>query len=431
MAGRDQRGVITLPAGAMRGPADTATAGPGGGGPSPTAAVWLLGTTQIIGYGTLYYSFGILAVDIARELSWPVSRVFGAFSLTFLAAGFAAPLAGRLIDRHGAAAVMTAGSLAAGAAMALLGLLPGPLGFVIGLLLVQMTTSFVTYDAAFACLVQNTGLAAGRRIVHLTLIAGFASTIIWPVTSWLHQHIDWRTIVLAYAALNVIVCAPMHHALRRMRPVAEPQPALGPGPTTASEPPALPPERQRRAMVLVAIAFALGGFVLSAILAQMVPLLGALDLGEAAVAVAMLFGPSQVLVRFLNMRIGQGRHPIVPTLISSAFLPVAVTVLALGGSSLAAACAFAIILGAGSGLKSIVQGTLPLALFGRRAYGERLGRIASVRLVLAAVAPFVLALMLERAGAATALATMAAVGLMGTTAFIAVARMCRASHSRQ
>ena len=414
-----------------RAAATSAGAGAGGDGPSPTTAVWLLGITQIIGYGTLYYSFGILAGDIARELNWPVSRVFGAFSLTLLAAGFAAPLAGRLIDRHGAAAMMTFGSLAAGAAMALLGVLPGPFGFLAGLLLVQMTTSFVTYDAAFACLVQNTGLAAGRRIVHLTLIAGFASTIIWPVTSWLHERVDWRTIVLAYAALNVVVCAPMHHALRRMRPAAEPQPAIGAGPATApSEPPALPAERQRGAMVLVAIAFALGGFVLSAILAQMVPLLTALNLGEASVAVAMLFGPAQVLVRFLNMRIGQGRHPIVPTLISSSFLPVAVVVLALGGSSLAAACAFAIILGAGSGLKSIVQGTLPLALFGRRAYGERLGRIASVRLVLAAVAPFVLALMLESAGAATALATMAGVGLMGTTAFIAVARMCRTALSR-
>lgn len=408
----------------QEGPADRR-----GDGPSPTTAVWLLGITQIIGYGTLYYSFGILAADIARELQWPVSRVFGAFSLTLLAAGFAAPLAGRLVDRHGAAAMMTVGSVAAGVAMALLALLPGPAGFLAGLLLVQMTTSFVTYDAAFACLVQTTGLAAGRRIVHLTLIAGFASTIIWPVTSWLHERIDWRTIILVYAALNVLVCAPMHHRLRRLRPVAEPAAPAGRGPAPALAP--LPDERQRGAMVLVAIAFALGGFVLSAFLAQMVPLLSALDLGEAAVAVSMLFGPAQVLVRFLNMQVGQGRHPIVPTLIASACLPLAVSVLALGGSSLAAACAFAVILGAGSGLKSIVQGTLPLALFGRRAYGERLGRIASVRLVLAAVAPFVLALMLERTDPPTALATMAGIGLLGTIAFIAVARMCRAVASER
>ncbi|MCZ8097868.1 MAG: arsenite efflux MFS transporter ArsK [Burkholderiales bacterium] len=405
--------------------------------PGAAAAVWLLGLTQVVGYGTLYYSFGILAGDIAADLGWPVSRVFGAFSLTLLAAGFAAPLAGRLVDRHGAATVMTAGSVAAAGAMAALALLPGPAGFIVGLLLVQMATTFVTYDAAFACLVQNTGLAAGRRIVHLTLIAGFASTIFWPLTSWLHGLVEWRTIVLAYAAVNLLVCAPVHHRLRRMRPQVEPQ-AAGTGDGHAAgaakaayAPVPLPEARQRRAMVLVAIAFALGGFVLSAILAQMVPLLSALRLGDAAVAVAMLFGPAQVLVRFVNMQVGQANHPIVPTLISSALLPIAVTVLAFGGSNLLAACVFAVVLGAGSGLKSIVQGTLPLALFGRRAYGERLGRIASVRLVMASVAPFVLALMLETSGAVAALATMAVVGLSGTIAFVAVARMCRPDTSDQ
>jgi hypothetical protein len=354
-----------------------------------------------------------------------------------LAAGFAAPLAGRLVDRHGAATVMTAGSVAAAGAMAALALLPGPAGFVVGLLLVQMATTFVTYDAAFACLVQNTGLAAGRRIVHLTLIAGFASTIFWPLTSWLHGVLPWQTIVLAYAALNLCVCAPVHHRLKRMRsPVEPPAAATGDGPSAgaakaAHAPAPLPEERQRRAMVLVAIAFALGGFVLSAILAQMVPLLSALRLGDAAVAVAMLFGPAQVLVRFVNMQVGQASHPIVATLVSSALLPVGVAILALGGSNLFAACVFAVVLGAGSGLKSIVQGTLPLALFGRRAYGERLGRIASVRLVMASVAPFVLALMLETSGAVAALATMAAVGLSGTIAFLAVARMCRPRASDQ
>jgi MFS family permease len=405
--------------------------------PGPAAAVWLLGLTQVVGYGTLYYSFGILAADIAADLGWPVYRVFGAFSLTLLAAGFAAPLAGRLVDRHGAATVMTAGSVAAAGAMAALAFLPGPAGFVAGLLLVQVATTFVTYDAAFACLVQNTGLSAGRRIVHLTLIAGFASTIFWPLTSWLHGVVPWQTIILAYAALNLVLCAPVHHRLRRMRPPVEP-PGVGRsdshagGAAKAAYAPApLPEGRQRRAMVLVAIAFALGGFVLSAILAQMVPLLSTLHLGDSAVAVAMLFGPAQVLVRFVNMQVGQASHPIVPTLISSALLPVAVTVLAFGGSNLVAACIFAVVLGAGSGLKSIVQGTLPLALFGRRAYGERLGRIASVRLVMASVAPFVLALMLETSGAVAALATMTAIGLSGTIAFVAVARMCRPGASEQ
>ncbi|MHB2165328.1 arsenite efflux MFS transporter ArsK [Alsobacter sp. R-9] len=389
------------------------------GVPGPATVVWLLGLTQIVGYGSLYYAFGILAADIAADLGWPVSWVFGAFSLTLLAGGLVAPRAGRLIDRHGAPVVMAAGSTFAAAAMVALALAPGPVGFVLGLAAVQVSTTFVTYDAAFACIVQVAGLSASRRIVHLTLIAGFASTLFWPLTAWLHGFADWRTIVMGYAVLNLVVCLPAHAWLRRAVTHAQPAAVQGVGsPGAARAPAPLPKALQRRAMVAVAVGFALGGFVLSAILAQMVPLLSAMNLGDASVAVSMLFGPSQVLVRFANMRFADDRHPVVPTLVSAALLPVAVLILAGGGASVAAACVFAVVLGAGSGLKSIVQGTLPLALFGRAAYGERLGRIASVRLVLSALAPFVLAAMLETTGPVAALIGLAIVGVGGTLAFV-------------
>ena len=187
----------------------------------------------------------------------------------------------------------------------------------------------------------------------------------------------------------------------------------------------LPPHLQRRAMVLIAAGFSLGGFMLSAILAQMVPLLGALGMGGSAVLVSALFGPSQVFIRFGNMLAGQERHPIVATLVCVALFPVAAAVLLVTAPSVAGAAAFAVILGFGSGLKSIVQGTLPLALFGRFGYGERLGRLAAVRLVLSAAAPFALAWLIDVTGPTVALSVMAALGLLGLAALAEVARLCR------
>jgi MFS family permease len=81
--------------------------------PGFTLSVWLLGFTQIIGYGALYYGFAILAEDMATSFRWPVSWVFGAFSLALLAGAVIAPMVGRRIDRHGAAKVMAIGSIAA------------------------------------------------------------------------------------------------------------------------------------------------------------------------------------------------------------------------------------------------------------------------------------------------------------------------------
>src|SRR5690606_41041988 len=62
--------------------------------------------------------------------------------------------------------------------------------------------------------------------------------------------------------------------------------------------------------------------------------------------------------------------------------------LLLTAPDLTGAFAFAIVFGLSSGLASIVQGTLPLELFGSDGYGKRLGRLTSVRLVVSSAAPF-------------------------------------------
>lgn len=185
----------------------------------------------------------------------------------------------------------------------------------------------------------------------------------------------------------------------------------------------LPPQVRRRAFVLVAAGFCLSGFLLSSILAQMVPVLSAVGLGSATVIVSALFGPAQVLARFINMATGSGRHPLTVTLISCAMLPLATLVLVVAAPAIAGAVLFVVLLGFGAGLNSVVHGTLPLALFGRVANAERLGCTASAQLATTSVAPFALALPIERAGPTAALGVMIVVGLLGLSAFMAVGRL--------
>lgn len=398
---------------------------------SATALVWLLGLTQIVGYGTLYYSFGILAPAIAGELGWSVSALFGAFSAALLLGGLCAPWAGRLVDRHGAPRVMTAGSLLACLALLVMARGSGPAGMLAGLALMQMASTLALYDCAFACLVQRTGPRAGLRITHLTLIAGFASTLFWPLTSTLLPLLGWRGVLLLYALLNAGICAPLHALAAAAATADADTPANGQTGTPApSEPPQapLPPGLQRQALVWVATGFALGGFVLSAVLAQMVPLLAALGLGSSAVLISTLFGPSQVLIRFASLSSRRSDGAMAGALVSAGLLPLSLTFLGLPGPAVVGAGLFAVALGCGSGLKSIVQGTLPLLLFGRTAYAERLGRIAAVRLVVTAAAPFVLAWLLEHAGPGLALAVLAASGVAGLACLLRVDRLWRFRH---
>jgi len=83
---------------------------------SNAGAIWALGVTQIIGYGTLYYSFSILAPGIAGDLNVAVEWIYGCISLALLAGGLISPWAGGLADRIGADKVMSIGSIAAAAA---------------------------------------------------------------------------------------------------------------------------------------------------------------------------------------------------------------------------------------------------------------------------------------------------------------------------
>jgi len=383
---------------------------------SPLTIVWLLGITQILGYGTLYYSFSILAADIATTFEWPVAWIFGAFSLALLAGGLVSPFVGRYVDRFGAARIMVVGSVASAAALALIALAPSAPIFAAALIVVELVAPLVLYDTAFACLVQTVGADAGRRITHLTLIAGFASTLFWPLTSLLHASLDWRTIYGLFALTNLLLCLPIHMLLwKRTHRIVRSAPAAD-GASPAPE----PQGAGRLVFVLMAIGFSVSGFTLSAVLTQMVPVLREVGLGTAAVLVSALFGPAQVLVRLANLVFGAGRHPLTLSIVVALLLPAAVAILGFTAPAIAGAILFAALFGFGSGLKSIVQGTLPLALFGSAGYGERLGHLAAARLVLASAAPFVMAFLMEAFGARTALYAMAVIGLFGLLPFLAI-----------
>jgi hypothetical protein len=92
----------------------------------------------------------------------------------------------------------------------------------------------------------------------------------------------------------------------------------------------------------------------------------------------------------------------------------------------AGAVVFAVLLGFGSGLKSIVLGTLPLALFGRASYGTRLGIMAAARQVFSAIAPFAFAMLSAWGGPKLALGAVALAGSLGLVALIEVGRLAAA-----
>lgn len=377
-----------------------------------------LGITQIIGYGTLYYSFSILAPQIAADLSISLEQVFAVFSLSLFIGGLSAPVIGKQMDKMGAATVLTIGSVLSALTLVFCAWSPSVAAFAVGIILLEVSSGMVQYQAAFAALVENDPKTASRNITYLTLIAGFASTIFWPISATLLDIITWREIFLVFAALNLAVCIPLHFWIMRQGKAIK---ANGVRQAREHFVGAIPFENRRRAMVVVSAAFAILGFTLASILAHMVPMLSTLGLGTAAVVVGALFGPAQVLSRLINMVFGTRLSPPMLAVISAALMVGGIVVLGITGNSLPGAVAFAICLGLGSGINSIAQGSLPLYLFGSEGYGAVTGKMAAARLAAGAAAPFAFAAAMGQVGIEMSLFATAALGAIGIAAFASVA----------
>ncbi|APG87490.1 MFS transporter (plasmid) [Sinorhizobium americanum CCGM7] len=389
---------------------------------APARLIWALGVTQIIGYGTLYYSFSILAPGMARDFAVPLDWLFGLLSLSLLFGGIIAPKAGAWADRFGAGRLMVPGSLAAGLAMAAAACSPNAIAFGLSLVLMEAASAFVLYGTAFAAIVQIGGRSAQRSITHLTLIAGFASTLFWPLTGILSDQVDWRTIYLAFAALNILVCMPIHLWVGRLPRQTE-------APSCADQEPLAPsatlhPPRNGLFIVMLA-AFAIEGLVLASILTHMVPMVSALGLGTAGLVTSSLFGPSQVASRLLNMLFGGRLSQTMLAVTSAGLLTTALSVLFMTSPWLPGVVVFAILFGLGSGLASIVGGTLPLELFGRAGYGARLGWVSAARQFSSALAPFAFAFIMQARGISEAVLIGIAAGGAAIALFLQVAFLHR------
>jgi len=351
-----------------------------------TLTVVVIGTTQTLAWASSYYLPAILADPIAAELGVPKALFFGCFSASLLLQAALGPMIGRAIDRHGGRGVLVWSNLVLAGGLVWLALAEGPAGLAGAWVLLGIGMALGLYDSAFATLTALYGVEARAPITGITLIAGFASTVGWPLSALLDQALGWRGACLGWAALNLFVCLPMNRLLI-------PRPA-GPVQSAAAEGAVPAPAN---GMVVLAFVFGAVGFVTGAMAAhlpRLFELAGAS--AAAAIAAAALMGPAQVAARLFEFGVLQRLHPLVSTRLALLMHPLGAAILgALGGP---AASVFALLHGAGNGLLTISRGTLPLALFGPAGYGLRTGIIVAPARVTAAAAPVLFGLLLDALG---------------------------------
>ena len=355
-----------------------------------TLTVAALGTTQTLAWASSYYLPAILAAPIASGLGISKSLFFGFFSASLLLQAAVGPAIGRAIDRKGGRGVLMLSNVVLAAGLAWLGLAQGPAGLAGAWIVLGFGMALGLYDPAFAALTAIYGREARSAITGITLIAGFASTVGWPVSAWLNSTFGWRGACLGWAALNLAVCLPLNRFL-----IPKPPPAAA-GSTTAGE--ASPPAAAGGIAVL-GFVFGAVGFVTGAMAAHLPHLLQLAGASaSAAIAAAALMGPAQVAARLVEFGMLKRLHPVVSTRIALILHPLGAAL--LGALGAPAAAGFAVLHGGGNGLLTISRGTLPLALYGPIGYGRRTGIIIAPARVTTAAAPLLFGLLTSRIGLA-------------------------------
>jgi MFS family permease len=283
--------------------------------------------------------------------------------------------------------VLSASNLTLAAGLALLGFSYSIPVMVAAWLLLGVGMGAGLYDAAFAALGRIYGEAARRSITGITLIAGFASTVGWPLSAWGLETIGWRNTCFAWALAHILIGLPINML---MLPAVQGAKAA----VAAAVKPHIPIDRT---MILLAFVFAAAWTVTGAMAAHLPRIMEAAGAtANQAIFAGAMIGPAQVVARIFEASFLSRYHPLLSTRLACLMHPIGAAILAVGGGG--AASAFALFHGAGNGILTIARGTLPLAIFGPQNYGYRLGIIGAPARMAQAAAPLAFGFLIDVMG---------------------------------
>ncbi|MGB6007787.1 MFS transporter [Castellaniella sp.] len=356
-----------------------------------TQVTVMLGIAQTLSWASSYYLLAVLAKPIGQSTSTSYSLVFGAFSAALLVAAAAGPVAGYFIDRFGGRPVLIASNLAFSFGLLILSQATQTMHIFAAWVVIGLAMGSGLYEAAFASVVHLYGQSSRPAITGITLFAGFASTVGWPLSSYLEGLYDWRVVCMFWAALHLVLGLPLNALLSRARQ------DIG-GATDEQEPLESVSQDGRRGSMnlprtayLMAYVFAASWFISTAMASHLPQIFQASGATLAAsIAAAALVGPAQVAGRVMEYSFLKKAHPLLSARLAILAHPLAAICLGLAGAP--AASIFAILHGLGNGILTIAIGTLPLKVFGSQGYGQRQGWLMVPARIVQAGSPFLFGL---------------------------------------
>lgn len=348
----------------------------------------MFAVTQTVGYGVLYYAFSVLITPIAADLHTDTAHVSAALTISVLVAAGAAIPVGRWLDRHGGRALMTAGSALGAVAVAAWSQVRTVGQLYAVFIVIGLAGAMSLYEAAFSILIATT--ETSRRdsaLLTVTIVAGFASSIFFPLAGWLTAAVGWRTALLILAALLAGTAIPGHLASIPNAHAHRDRVNLRTG-TRLTE------ALRDNGFWLLGLAFVLHAAAVSAVGVLLVTFLHqAGHTTTIAATLAGLLGVLSVTGRLVTTALAR-RHGM-PAITAAVFAVQAIGAAALPhlGRGLAGAAACVTAFGLGFGVATIARPAIVAARYGTARYASIAGALSLPITLAKGVAPLGAALL--------------------------------------
>lgn len=365
-------------------------------------AVSVTGAAQVIASAGAHYLPAVIAIPASQELSLSPAILFAGFSVALGVSAIAGPIAGKLVDRMGGRPVLMLSNLIFALGLTCLGFAQGMWSVLFAYAILGLGMATGLFEVAFSSIVRLFGKSSRNPITGVTLIAGFASFVAWTVSVYVESKLGWSGVCWFWACVHILVGLPLNAMLPSpLSPSAELALKADTSKTTQSPgtPPAPPPTAEAAPIpgkftaFLLAFVFAANSFVGMGLMIHMPRMLEGMGVPLAlAFTIGSLVGPSQVLGRLIDFFFMRRWHPLVSTRLAALTHPVGGALLLAFGAPFA--MAFVVLHGIGNGILIIARGTLPLAIFGTKGYGQRQGWLMMPSKFAQAAAPFLFGLAL-------------------------------------
>lgn len=378
---------------------------------------------QTLIWAATFYSFPALVLEWQGEFGWSSAQTMGAFSLALAVQAISAPFLGRLIDKGRAPWSFPIGAIVAAAALIVLTQVQSLWVFYGVWAVLGITMGATLYDACFALVTRARDADARPAITAITLVAGFASTLAYPLTAIVSEAFDWQAAVWVLVALVVFGNLPLSfYAARRLEAEVTPNdPRSRAAPSTSMKDIRL---RDRPEFLPLAIGLGLSALATAIVTSHLLPLMAALGVVAAtAILAASIIGPSQVAGRIL-LTVFARSMPALP-LTMMAVLGMGAAAAVLGGVTWVGVLVFgfAVLHGMCYGLMSILRPVVIRDILGQRDFGAIQGAVVRPSLIAFAIAPYVAALVADMAGYGAVLALCVAVQILAAICLWRVPRV--------